>query len=209
MYDKNVLKDMIGKEGFFRLSDDLLERFLLMGEEIHIPPKANIIAHGEICKYVYITAEGVSKAVRFDGKSEIVMGFSGPGTITLSPIGYALGKTSHWYFQAVTDCVVLKVTKQDFMNLMKESHEFALWMFGVALGQLLAIELKMQMLGEGDVISNYKNCVRRQMMLDTDGFDPNRPNLLALVSSKDLASYLGITQSYLSNIRKAILKGSK
>lgn len=89
---------------------------------------------------------------------------------------------------------------------MEESHEFSRWMFGIAIGQLCAFELKAQMLSEADVASNYKQMIKRQMKLDKDGFDPNRPDILSIVSSKDLASYLGITQSYLSNIRKAIWK---
>ena len=88
---------------------------------------------------------------------------------------------------------------------MEESHEFSRWMFGMSVSQLCALELKAQMLSEGDVMSNYKAIMNRKMQLD-NVFDPNRSNLLAIVSSKDLASYLGITQSYLSNIKKAMLR---
>ena len=101
---------------------------------------------------------------------------------------------------------MVRIDKKDFDSLMEESHEFARWMFGMSVGQLCALELKAQMLSEGDVASNYEAMMKRQMKLDKNGFDPNRPNLPSIVSSKDLASYLGITQSYLSNLRKALLE---
>ena len=37
---------------------------------------------------------------------------------------------------------------------MEESHEFSRWMFGMSVSQLCALELKAQMLSEGDVMSS-------------------------------------------------------
>ena len=209
MFDLNFLKSSIRSEGGFDLSEDNLDAFLSRGEPMQVPAKAYIIEPGTIDKSVWITATGVTKAVYFDGKKECVLGFSGPGTITMSPISFVIGKAAFCGFQAITNCNMVKVSKSDFDALMNESHEFARWMFGIAVGQLCALELKAQMLSESDVISNYQNMLKRQMKLDENGFDPNRPNLLSIVSSKDIASYLGITQSYLSNLRKMLHEQQK
>lgn len=204
MFDLNFLKSSIRSEGGFDLSEDILDSFLSKGTLHEIPAKAYIIEPGTIDKSIWITAGGVTKAVYFDGKKECVLGFSGPGTITISPTSFILGKPAFCGFQAITNCNMVRVSKNDFDTLMCESHEFARWMFGMVLSQFCALELKAQMLGESDVISNYQNMLKRQMKLDENGFDPNRPNLLSIVSSKDIASYLGITQSYLSNLRKML-----
>lgn len=204
MFDLNFLKNAIRSEGGFELSENVLDSFLSKGTLQQIPAKGYIIEPGTIDKSVWITATGVTKAIYFDGKKECVLGFSGPGTITMSPISFVIGKPAFCGFQAITNCNMVKVSKSDFETLMNESHEFARWMFGIAVGQLCALELKAQMLSESDVISNYNNMLKRQMKLDENGFDPNRPNLLSIVSSKDIASYLGITQSYLSNLRKML-----
>lgn len=196
---------MIRTEGLFPLSDSILDRFFSLGTEIIIPAKTDFIAPGSINKSIWITATGVTKAIYFDGKKEYVLGFSGPGTITMSPICIITGKPVFCGFQTITDCTMIRVNKNDFDSLMMESHEFSRWMFGIAISQLCALELKAQMLSESDIQSTYKMLLKRHMKLDENGFDPNRPDLLGIVSSKDLASYLGITQSYLSNIRKAIL----
>lgn len=204
MFDLSFLKSCIRSEGGFDLSDNVLDAFLSRGELLQLPAKTYIIEPGKIDKTVWITATGVTKAIYFDGKKECVLGFSGPGTITMSPMSYIIGKPSFCGFQTITECNMVRVSKNAFDDLMLESHEFARWMFGIAVSQLCALELKAQMLSESDVKSNYRNMLKRQMKLDKNGFDPNRPNLLSIVSSKDIASYLGITQSYLSNLRKII-----
>lgn len=209
MFDLNFLKNAIRSEGGFDLSDEVLDSFLSKGVLLQVPAKGYIIEPGTVDKSIWITATGVTKAVYFDGKKECVLGFSGPGTISVSPISFIIGKPAFCGFQAITNCNMVRVSKSDFEALMNESHEFARWMFGIALGQLCALELKAQMLSESDVISNYQNMLKRQMKLDENGFDPNRPNLLSIVSSKDIASYLGITQSYLSNLRKMLHEQEK
>lgn len=205
MFDMDYLKNALRSEGGFPLSDSMLEKFLSSGRVIQLPPKSYLIEPGKVDRSIYVTASGVTKAVYFNGRKEYVLGFSGPGTITMSPISTIIGKPAFCGFQAISDCDVIKINLEDFNKLMSESHEFSRWMFGISVSQLCALELKAQMLSNSDVTSNYKNLLKRQMRLDNDGFDPNRPDLLGIVSSKDLASYLGITQSYLSNLRKMLI----
>lgn len=205
MIDISSLKESLKSQLEFNISDSILDEFISMGEYVKLEAQEYVIAPNTTDKSVWITGRGVTKALYFDGKKEYVLGFSGPGTITLSPISFSLGKASFCSFQTITDCEMLRIKKADFYALMSKSHEFSLWMFEILMGQFCALELKAQMLSEGDIHSNYKKVVKRQMVLDNDGFDPNRPSLLSIISSKDLASYLGITQSYLSNIRKAII----
>lgn len=204
MYNLDCLKNALRSEGGFPLSEDILERFLTLGDYMRVQAKTWLIEPGSVDKSLWVTASGVTKAVYFDGKKEYVLGFSGDGTITMSPICYVTAKPAFCGFQTITDCDMLRISQKDFDHLLIESHEFCRWMFGIMISQLCALELKARMLSESDIISNYKNIVKRRLKLDDDEFDPNRPNLLGIVSSKDLASYLGITQSYLSNLRKMI-----
>lgn len=206
MYNLDYLKEALRSEGGFPLSNAILDRFISLGNAVRLPAKSYIIEPGKVDKSIWITCSGVTKAMYFDGRKEYVLGFSGSGTITASPVCSIIGKPAFCGFQTITDCDMLRIEKSDFDALMEESHEFARWMFGISLSQMCALELKAQMLSESDVISNYRNMVKRQMKLDESGFDPNRPNLMTVVSSKDLASYLGITQSYLSNLRKALIE---
>lgn len=204
--DRESLYDLVRNEGGFALSNEVLKKFLSKGSQKILNKEEYLIKPGEVDKSLWITESGITKAVINEGNKEYVVGFSGPGTITMSPISQILGKPAFCGFQTITYCRMIKIENEDFVNLMEESHEFALWMYGVLMHQLCALELKSRNLSEGDAMTNFKHIVKRQMQLDQDGFDPKRPDLLPLISSKDLASYLGITQSYLSNIRKAIIE---
>ena len=205
MHIDDGLRNIIKEEGGWPLSDDVLNQFLENGQKVLLAKGDFIIKPGTIDRSIWITAKGVAKAIYDDGNRQYVFGFSGPGTITMSPISYVLGREAFCGFQTITECEMIRIEKDDFDNLMKSSDEFARWMFGVLICQFCAFELKTQILSDGDATSKFKALVKHQMKLDKDGFDPYRPDLLSVISSKDLASYIGITQSYLSNIRKAII----
>lgn len=209
MYISPKIKDMIRHEGGFPLSDTCLEKLLSDGEEIILGKEEYIIEPGTIDKNIWITFSGVSKAVYFNGKKPCIIGFSGPATITMSPICQILGRPAFCGFQTVTECILLRINKKRFDQLMEESAEFSRWMYGIMISQFCALELKIQLLSEGDIVNNFKAVIKRQMKLDSEDFDRHRNDLLRVVSSKDLASYLGITQSYLSNIRKAIIEDER
>ena len=205
MWDKEYLKECMFSEGAGSLSDELFEEFLSKGEMKEYGPDIEIISPGSIDKALYVIASGVTKVFYFDGRNEVILGFGGVGTFTLSPLGYIMDKPAFCGFKTITKCDILKIRESDLNALLESSHEFAIWMFRIAMAQICALELKVRMFNEGDIISNYKKMVKEQMHPGKNEFQTHRENLLNIVSSKDIASYLGITQSYLSNIRKAII----
>lgn len=206
MFEMEALKQAIIEEGGL-LSDEILDRFIESGKIITVKPKDYIIEPGKTKKSIWITASGITKLFCFNGKKEKVIGFAGMGTISLSPVGFLLNRPAVYGFQAITECEMIEIGYKEAVDLINDSHEFTKWILKVFMLQLSVLEMKAQILNEEDIITNYKKIVERQMKLDKEGFYyPNRPNLLNVISSKDLASYLGITQSYLSNIRKAIIE---
>lgn len=206
MLVSDELRNTIKNVGGFPLSDNIVNQLISGGQFLTLSKSEYIIRSGSVDTSMWITAQGVTKAEYFDGKMQRVLGFSGKGTITMSPISFVLGYPAFCGFQTITECEMIKVPKEHVDKLLIESHEFSRWMVGVLMGQFCALELKARMLSEGNATTKFKAIVKRQMKLDKDGFDPDRPDLLTMISSKDLASYLGITQSYLSNIRKAIIE---
>ena len=122
---------------------------------------------------------------------EVTVGFSSKGTILLSPLGYSQSIPAHIYAVACNRCVVKKIPKQVFDRKIEESHEFARWMYTVAVRQLEMIERKLRMLN-GTTKERYEALIA------------NRQNIIRSVSSKVIASYLGITTSYLCKIKRKI-----
>lgn len=94
MFNKTQLIEALKSEGSIPIDDWILDRLISSGTEMTVPAKGYIIADGEIDKSLYITASGVTKAYFFDGKKESVLGFSGEGTMTLSPLCMILGRHS-------------------------------------------------------------------------------------------------------------------
>ena len=210
MYDKEFLRGCMKNEGP-SLSDLLFDKLIEAGETEFIKAKEYLIAPGQIDRSIYILASGFTKLVYFDEKKESILGFGGIGTISISPLSYYMGKPAFCGFQALTDCEVIKIKKSDFDFLISTYPELSSWIFNIAMFQYCLFELKLKMLSEGDPISNYKKLMNKKMTLHNDGInDPTRIKLISMVPSQDLASYLGITPSYLSNIRPvAVKRGTK
>ena len=209
MFDKKFLKKCMIAEGPV-LSDELLEELISMAEHLEFKNKKNIIAPGEIEDSIWIIASGFVKTFYFDGKKEFVNAFSGTGTIFLSALGYMMGKPSFYGWQAISDCDLLRINKKDFDNLRQKSIEFANWIFQVAILTFGVYEFKLETFNEKDSLSLYKKLLRNKMTFEpSDIKDFTRHELIKIVSSKDLASYLGITPSYLSNIRKLMIEEEK
>lgn len=205
MYNKEYLINCLKAEGG-PISEDILMGLIERGKYIKFNPKDYIIKPGKVEKNLWITASGVFKTFYFDGKKEKVVGFGSIGTIFLSPIGFLFDKPAFSGFQAITECGMIRFDRKTIYDYMGESHSFSKWLFGVALTQISVFEMKTSLNSERDIISNYKSLINRQMQIGIGGMDSERINLLRIVSSKDIASYLGITQSYLSNIRKMIIE---
>lgn len=209
MFDIEFLKKCMISEGTV-LSDKLFERLIELGEHLEYKTKKMIIYPGEISDSIWIVASGFVKTFYFDGKKEYVSAFSGTGTIFLSALGYMLGKPSFYGWQTITNCDLLRINKKDFDSLRHESIEFANWIFEISLMTFGVYENKLETFSESDSLSLYKKLLKNKMSFEPKEIkDYTRQELMKVVSSKDLASYLGITPSYLSNIRKLLIEEDK
>ena len=87
---------------------------------------------------------------------------------------------------------VLRIRRDVFFSLMRESHEFSLWMFDIAMGQFYTSECKMIQIN-GSAEERYRNLLKF------------RPDIANVISANRMASYLNVTPSWLCKIRKKLL----
>ena len=87
---------------------------------------------------------------------------------------------------------VLRIRRDVFLSLMRESHEFSLWMFDIAMGQFYTSECKMIQIN-GSAEERYRNLLKF------------RPDIANVISANRMASYLNVTPSWLCKIRKKLL----
>ena len=91
---------------------------------------------------------------------------------------------------AVTDCTLLKLSRMDSTRLVKLFPDWEHMMREGAMRAMNEMIRKQEFLRIGTSAEQYRHLVE------------NFPNLIQRVSLKHIASYLGITQSSLSRIRK-------
>jgi CRP-like cAMP-binding protein len=180
------------QEGSFVLPDDLVVRVLKGGTDVMLNPRDNCIGYGKVDRDVYVVVNGVLRAGYFDGNKEVTLAFTDIGTIFMSLAGYFTGKPAFIYYAACTKCLVKRIPKKYFDDVIEESPVFARWAYSVAIHQLYALERKVSLIN-GTVKERYIALIK------------NRPDIIKNVSMKVIASYLGVSPYYLCRLKKSLL----
>ena len=178
-------------DGFrYKMSDELFDRFVGQMEEIHLKDNEELISYGKVDTNLYIQKSGVLRNCYFDGENEKIYGFYVPGAPVMSYHSHLMGKPAVFYVAACGDAVVLKLSKKQIDGLIDTSPEFVRLLLALYAVQPYYTEIKHAM-----ITGRAKD--RYLWMLEY------RPEVVAKVSMKILASYLGITQTHLSRLKKA------
>lgn len=187
----NVLKQLLYDEYRFKMSDELFDRFATIMTEVRLKNNEALIDYGRIDTNVYIHRSGILRACYFDGENEKTYGFSNPGTVIISYFPHAMRRPSFFKFASCGESVMMKVSKKDVDALVEESHEFAKWLLAVQTYKLYFNEHKY-----ATINGNSKERLLALMH--------SRPEIMAHVPLKVIASYLGITPTHLSRLKKDI-----
>lgn len=184
-------KKALSDEAPFKLSAETMDKFCSIMEEKHLKKRDVMIQCGELNDNIYIVKEGIVRRTHMDGDKEVTVAFALAGTVIMSYHSYCYHLPAYYQFDACCDSVVMVVTKAKFESLIRESHEFALWALNMAHCSLYYYEVKQSVIN-GSAIERYRALLK------------NRPEILQCVSLKIIASYLGVTDTYLSRIRKRL-----
>lgn len=180
---------MLRKESFNPISDEVLNRFIALGEVIELTAQTTFIAEGALDSNVYVLIDGVVRTWFWDGDVERTKSFGLPATIYICYHSYVMNSPSPIAFETCCKSQLLRVPKPKFEHLLQTSNEFAYWMVGDMQGQNYYFE-KIDNMIKGTAHERYVALVK------------NRPEIAQKVPLKFIASYLGITPQYLSLIRK-------
>jgi CRP-like cAMP-binding protein len=170
------------------MKDETMDRFLALMTRMELKRGEPLIHYGKFNDNVYIVREGIVRITWFDGFKEATFSFAMPGTLAISYYSFLKGDVSFSKYEACCESVVMKISKADFIGLAKESHDFAQWMMFMSLEQLLFHERKREVMN-GDAKERF------EALID------NRPEIIEKVSSKIVASYIGVTPQYLSRLK--------
>lgn len=185
--------DNLKKEGLVEVSDEVLGKFIMNAEEIQIKRNQVLVEEGEVNDNVYVVRSGVIRyCYKRDGR-DVTTYFAMASTPVVCYHCFVLGYPAFYRLEACTKTILLKIKKKDVENLILESHEFSRWMIGIHQFQLFFLEHKDRVItgrASDRLISLFRN----------------RPELLRAVSSKVIASYLGVTESYLSRLKHKLYR---
>jgi hypothetical protein len=185
----NELKMLLCEQsGGIMMSDELFKRFMGAMTEIHLKDREILIPYGKHDTNLYVQRNGVLRACYFDGEKEKTYGFSGQGSIPLSYHAYYAGQGSVFQIESCGETDVLRMPQKDMDKLLDDSHEFARWMGAVHATQCYYNEYKYVYI-TGSVKERYLSLIKK------------RPEILARVPLKIIASYLGVEPNYLSYLK--------
>ncbi len=182
---------LVMEAGNVEMSDELFEHFINATTEITLKNKEVLIRAGKLETNIYIQKSGIMRACYFDGDNDKTYGFSTPGTVVISYHSYFMRLPAVFQVESCGETVVLKISKTKLDELVRSSNEFAQWLIGIHAAQLFSNEFKTTNI-IGDARERYILLVK------------NRPEIVACVSSRLIASYLGISTVHLSRLKKSL-----
>ncbi len=192
----DTLRKLLDAECSYRMKDETMDMFLGSMTEMKLKRSEPLIPYGKTDNNIYIIKEGILRVVYFDGFKEKTLAFGQAGTVAISYNSFVKGEQSFWKYEACCDSVIMKVAKTKWMELIKQSHDFAQWVISLSMEQLWGQEMKSYMVN-GDARERFESLME------------NRPEIVENVYSKIVASYVGVTPQYLSKLKRSFSLNKK
>lgn len=187
-----TLKKQLNEVCDYRMSDEIMDRFLGLATTVCLKNKEPLIPYGKLDNNVYILKDGIIRFAYIDGDREKTFAFSTPGNLIISYHSFYRGVPSFFQFESCGESIVLKVSKAKFDELLAQSDDFKNWILRMSLDQLWSFEMKVSVIN-GSAKERFVALIE------------NRLDILKIVSNKVIASYIGVNQPYLSRLKKEVL----
>ena len=189
---KELLKENISKH--ISLSQNETEEFCNLFEQKLIPKKSFLLREGEICKFEGFVVKGLFRVYHIDKNGfEQVLYFAIENWWITDIDSFTTETPSQLFIEAFEDSEVLLISKKDkefaYSNLPKIEKLFRV------MTQKTHVALQRRM------IDNLSKTAELRYIQ----FSEKYPELFQRLSNIQIAAYLGITNVFLSNIRKKIV----
>lgn len=188
--DGDIFKTIYGPY----LSKPDYERIIQAHSKIDVKNGAILLDEGSITHEYYIIEEGLFRSfvIDYNGK-EITTEFYSPGELIIESFSFFHKSPALEKYQALLDAIVWKIDYTNFQKLLNEMEGLREWGRSWATSHLLFMKKR-------SVNMLTMNATDRYLNLLTE-----RPQVIQGAPLKQIASYLGITDTSLSRIRKEII----
>lgn len=186
-----IFKDFLSN--YAQIGEDLMREVLLRTKEVRVEKSTYLLFPGEVSKYSYFIVEGFFRSFIQQAEQEKTMGFFGPGQMCLGRQSYFQQLKTDEGIICEKDAVVFKISYHDWRALENISSEFLVLTKNLIIHDLLKIT-------EINQIIKCSSRVNQYLFLKNQ-----HPGISNIVSQRNIASYLGISEPTMSGIVKSLL----
>ncbi|HRH50668.1 MAG TPA: cyclic nucleotide-binding domain-containing protein [Panacibacter sp.] len=184
----NILREHI----INRLGNDIdnLDTVLNCFEPLHVDRNEFLVKEGAVCKYVYFIAKGCLQVFVYDhDMNETTRDIVTEGTWCSELMSFGSGKPATENIRTVEPCELLAIDRQGFQKMMETVPQFD--------------KVYKQILETSYANSVYRinTFVALSALERIKWLMEHRPKLMTRVSSKLIASYLGINKDVFSRLK--------
>ena len=172
------------------LDEQEKETFTSLSEVLQVEKRTCVLEAGEVCKHEYFVLEGCLRSFYFDEEAmEHTTMFATEGWWTGNLKSFVRETPSSFYLEAIEPSVLVRLSKDAVEQLYVSVPKFE---------RYFRILLQNRLLSTQDRIGDHLSSTAKERYLK---FLDTYPTLLQRVPLKHIASYLGITPTYLSRLR--------
>ncbi|HRB42551.1 MAG TPA: Crp/Fnr family transcriptional regulator [Niabella sp.] len=174
-------------------SQEALDKIAQVHEKMEVQKGEVLLKKGQISPAYYLLESGLVRAYVLDIEgNEIVTEFFSEGDIVIAPASFFQRNPSQETLQAITDAVLWRISFESFQEIFHGIPGFTEWGRLWFTHQLLAMKQRSL-----DMITQTATN-RYLKLMET------KPQIIKHAPLKQIATYLGVTDTSLSRIRKEI-----
>ncbi|PWN07641.1 cyclic nucleotide-binding protein [Rhodohalobacter mucosus] len=180
------------------LSNESVERIISAHDKVQVTKGDFILRENQTSQHYYCLESGLMRAFAVNDQGrEITTGFFSPGDIAIEVASLFLGTPTRENIHALTDCVCWRISLNTFQELFDTVHGFSEWGRTWMSGALfISKQRSLSMITD--------SATERYLVLQKE-----QPEIIRQAPLKYIASYLGVTDTSLSRIRKELGKGNE
>jgi CRP/FNR family transcriptional regulator, anaerobic regulatory protein len=179
----------------FHLTEALKTLFEQYFIPLQVPKNTVIEEESKIPQHLYFINEGYLRSFYYDNDGDEVTTFlATPSHYVADFLSLSQQKKSNENIEAITDCQLLKVHRDDFMKIIEQNEHFKAYSLKIFEQAFSAMNKRANDLATLTAEQRYSQLLKNQGLI------------LQNVPIQYIASFLGIKPQSLSRIRKQMIK---
>lgn len=180
-------------KSFNVLTDDEITYLINLSTKRELEKGDYFIREGEICKEVAFLLSGTLRSFFIsDKEEEITYCITFPNNLMTAYSSYITEQSTDENIQAISDVELLVIPKYKINDMALKNANCMKFLKIIAEQQYIELEKRIFQFQKKDALQRYSDLIK------------NQPEYIQNIPLQYLASYLGITQRYLSRIRREI-----